>query len=289
MKTKSLLPRIGAFGFVLLALGVSSSHASVIVSTSFAGSAAAPTGNTGLSSSVWASTAGGATASSATFTPGTMGGTLPTGYTDSGFINTGNFIQTQNSPAFGTLTTPIDVDTAGTTYFSFLYRVTAADSTEGGGLSFFNGTTEQFQVGLGLNNSIRIIPINPLGTATYTANNSFVTGTDTAWIVGKIDTTTGADTISLNVYTGSESVPSIEPGSFELSKSYTIASDLTTIRFNSPSGEPAQQFDEFRLGQTWSDVTVAVPEPSSAVLIGFAMFIYALGRRRVNPTSATGS
>lgn len=99
MKTQhKLLLALAASG-----LAFSSASVALIASTSFGGTAAAPTGDTGFSSSKWASTAGGATASSATFTAGDMSGTIPSAYTASGFTNSGNYIQTYNSPAFATL------------------------------------------------------------------------------------------------------------------------------------------------------------------------------------------
>ena len=239
----------------------------ITVSTSFAGSAAAPTGNIGFSSAIWASTAGGVSHSAATFTAGDIA-SLPTAYSSSGFTNTGNYIGTGTGgggaqPAFQTLAATINVESANTTYFSFLYRVTAAqaNATSGGGFSFYSGTQERAQIGLGANQSIRIN--DPVAVSfSATANNSFITGTDTAWIVGKFVTGAGNDTVSVNVYTGAETIES-EPVSWDATKSWTFGANIDTIRFNSPH---PQQFDEFRMGTTFASVTAAPAAVAAPVI-----------------------
>ena len=246
---------------------VSPPSTEITVSTSFAGTAAAPTGNIGFSSAIWASTAGGVSNSAATFTAGDIA-SLPTAYSDSGFTNTGNYIGTGTGggtaqPAFQTLATAINVESATTTYFSFLYRVTAAqtNATSGGGFSFYSGSQERAQIGLGANQSIRIN--DPVGSSfSATANNSFITGTDTAWIVGKFVTGVGNDTVTVNVYTGTEVIGS-EPVSWDATKSWTFGANIDTIRFNSPH---PQQFDEFRMGTTYASVTAAPAAVAAPVI-----------------------
>jgi hypothetical protein len=273
---------------LLLAVGLGmagSASAALIASTSFGGTAAAPTGNTGFSSSIWASTAGGATASSATFTAGDMSGTIPSAYTASGFTNTGNYIQTYNSPAFATLSSTINVETEGTYYFSFLYRVNAAATVSNGGFSLYSGTTERVQIGMGSTvsnpNAMRISEVGGSAGVALTASSSFVTGTDTIWVVGRIDTAIGTDSVALRFFKGADAMVAEDfTGDQSTSLSLSIGANITNIRFNSGGGtNPTQQFDEFRLGTTYADV---VPEPST-----YAMFagLMALGlvmiRRRL--------
>lgn len=250
--------------------------AAIIASTSFGGSAGSPTGDVGFSSSIWASTAGGVTNSTATFTAGNIT-SLPTSYTTSGFVNTGNFLQTANSPAFRTLSSAIGNESVSTTYFSFLYRVASSqtNATQGGGLSFYSGTTERAQIGLGLNQSVRINDAVANVSPATSTSNSFITGTDTAWIVGKFETGFGNDTFSLNVYTGTEMIGS-EPVIWEVSKSWALGGNIDTIRFNS-GATLTQQFDEFRMGTTFADV---IPEPSSYAIFSGLLAFGLLNRRR---------
>ena len=114
--------------------------------------------------------------------------------------------------------------------------------------------------------SIRVTFVLPVGTQVNGPNGSFISGTDTAWIVGKIVTTSGADSISINVYTGTDAVGA--EGVWDVTNNLTVGSDITSIRFNSPTGNN-QQFDEFRMGTTFADV---VPEPSAFLLSGLGVF-----------------
>ncbi|MEX2607287.1 MAG: PEP-CTERM sorting domain-containing protein [Kiritimatiellia bacterium] len=267
----------------LLTLFASASitHAAIIAETSFGGSAASPTGDTGFSSTIWASSSGGGTASSADFISGDMAN-LPDAYTNSGFVNSGNHIETASSPAFRTLSSAIDVETADTRYFSFLYRQNNATTGENGGFSFYSGGNERSQVGMGLNNSIRIVDVGGSNKAT-TDDNIWVTGTDTAWIVGKLVTAVGNDTLSIRVFTGTDAIGAEDfSGPKSTSLGFAINGNLDNIRFNSSGGTNTQQFDEWRLGSTWDSVTV-IPEPSTAALLGLAGLAMALlmrNRRR---------
>lgn len=279
-KTSKLLIALAASG-----LACSSANAAIIASTSFGGTAATPTGDTGFSSTKWASTAGGATASSATFTAGDVSGTIPLAYTASGFTNTGNYIQTYNSPAFATLSSTINVETAGTYYFSFLYRVNAAATVSNGGFSLYSGTTERVQIGMGSTvsnpDTMRISEVGGSSGVAITGSDSFVTGTDTIWVVGRIDTALGADSVALRFFKGADAMVAEDfTGSQSTSLSLSIGANITDIRFNSGGGtNPTQQFDEFRLGATYADVT-AIPEPSSYAIFSGLLAFGLLNRRR---------
>ena len=257
------------FSFLTTLLTAASMQAAPLASTSLGGTAAAPTGDTGFSSTIWASTAGGGTASSATFTPGDQG-VLPAAYTGSGLTNTGNYITTSGTPAFRTLSTGIANEAPTTRYFSFLYSIAgSSNALNGGGLSFFNGTTEIFQVGIGTDgvtgSQIRVNNSAVGGTATYTSS-PFATGTDVLWIIGKIDAAVGDDTVSIRFYKGADALSATEDftGTQSTTNSFSFASGLNTIRFNSPGGQLGQRFDEFRLGDSFASV---VPEPSTGALV----------------------
>jgi hypothetical protein len=273
------LPKILSVITVLTGVLSSSGFGAVIASTSFGGSAAAPTGDTGFSSTIWASTAGGATASSATFTPGDIPATIPTAYTSTGFTNTGNYLTTQASPAFRTLSSSISNETSSTTYFSFLYRVNTEVAGNGGGLSFFNGATELFQFGYGGGNQIRIAPV---GATQVNTSGTYVAGS-TLFMVGKIQSGVGADTLSIRFFQGSEALETTDAAVFSGTQfatiNHPIPSAIDTIRFNSPASPAStQSFDEFRMGSSLADVT-AVPEPSTFATVAFGL-AGMLGMRR---------
>ena len=262
-------------------------QAAPLSSTSFGGSAAAPTGDTGFSSTIWASTAGGGTASTATFTPGDQG-VLPAAYTGSGFTNTGNYITTSGTPTFRTLSTTIANETPTTRYFSFLYSIAgSSNALNGGGLSFFNGGAEIFQVGIGTDgvtgSQIRVNNSAVGVSATYTSS-PFTTGTDVLWIVGKIDTAVGTDTVSVRFYKGADALSATEDftGTQSTTNTFSLANALNTIRFNSPGGQLGQQFDEFRLGDTFASVT-AVPEPATGALVLAGVCGLVMRRRSIRP------
>lgn len=277
MKSSTLLT-LAATSAALISTSVL--NAGIIVETSFGGTAAAPTGDTGLTGN-WVTTAGGATASSATFTAGNMPN-LPDAYGDSGFVNSGNYIQTFGSPAFRSLASPITVEVASTTYFSFLYSVNGFDDIPGGGLSFFSGSTERVQIGLGDDESIRVFDV-PSGDATgveATTKTLDTTNSEAIWVVGKITTAAGADSVDVTFFSGTDTVPASE--SWLVTNTMTIGANIDTIRFNSPtsSSSTPQRFDEFRMGDSWADVT-AVPEPATfAIILGFLALGWVGYRRR---------
>lgn len=261
-------------------ISASTLNAAINVETSFGGTAASPTGDTGLTGN-WVTAAGGTTASTATFTTGNMPN-LPDAYTNSTFVNSGNYIQTFGSPAFRSLGSAINVETASTTYFSFLYSVNGFDDVDGGGLSFFSGTTERVQVGLGDLETIRVFDVpNGVPAGVESTTKSFdTTNSEAIWIIGKITTAAGADSIDLTFFSGTDTVPASE--SWLITNNMTIGANLDTIRFNSPSssGNVPQRFDEFRMGESWADVT-AVPEPATfAIILGFLAIGWVGYRRR---------
>jgi hypothetical protein len=259
-------------------------NAAVLHSTAFDGlttgalNQQAGSGNTGLSGN-WSNSNTAAANSTATVVAGNIAD-LPTAFVNSfGTPSGSNFLQTNNTPAFRQLSSTYDTQVDNTLYFSFLYRVSSM-SGAGGGLSFYNAAgNELVQFGMGPggdSNTTRTLRINfpsASGSTQIQSANGVGTLNTTFWLVGKVVTTNGNDTLSLTWYSGADAVPVTE--SFVLSGSPTsnlasVPTDkvISHIRFNSPSGS-TQQFDELRIGQSWADVT-GVPEPTAVALLGLA-------------------
>ncbi len=254
--------------FAVLSLSITSSSAELLSFTSFEGTASEPVGDVGFPAAIRATTAAGAAPSVASYNAGDQG-TLPSAYTFSGFTNVGNFITTQGSPLFSTLATSIPNQTPTVRYFSYLYSLeSSGNGANGGGLSFFNGATEIFQIGIAGGSKIRI---NPLSGTTTTTEGTFITGTEVLWITGKIETAAGNDTVSIRFYKGDDMKSLTEdwtgPQS-SVNSTSAFAGPIDTIRFNSPTGtlNPPNQFDEFRFGNTYESVAPgSTPAPSSAL------------------------
>ena len=113
-----------------------------------------------------------------------------------------------------------------------------------------------------------------------TANGTFSADT-TYFMVGKIVTANGNDTISLSAYTGTDVISGTETWDITNSADALRTSTLSAVRFNSPTGTNSQ-FDSLRIGETWADVT-GVPEPSTyALLAGFGALALVMMRRRMS-------
>lgn len=184
------------------------------------------------------------------------------------------------------LSTAIDMDSGDTYYFSFLVRGSWTNqaakrgwnvgfSTSANSLSnaltvknFYNSSN----LGFALNGSTDLTPFQ---SGVFTANNTYM-------VVGKIETSSsGADKLSMKVFDGLPlvTIPPAETWDLSLPTQVSSSSVFTHVAFQGRVNDPNSfyQFDEFRIGQSWDDVT-AIPEPAAAVLGGVGLL--ALRRRR---------
>lgn len=88
----------------------------------------------------------------------------------------------------------------------------------------------------------------------------------TYFIVSKMVATSGEDTVYLKVYGPDDSVPDIEPVTWDITHSETTGVTLDEMWVDVADGTNGGQIDEIRVGTTWGDVVV--PEPATMVLLG---------------------
>jgi hypothetical protein len=110
---------------------------------------------------------------------------------------------------------------------------------------------------------------------------SSVTIGETYFVVMRVDANPGAtpDVLSALIYSGAASVPLTEPLAWNLTYSIDSSVNLDTIRMR-VGNSTAGSFDEFRIGETWADVS-AVPEPAAAFLAVISCLMGGVGVRRV--------
>ena len=201
-----------------------------------------------------------------------------TGYTD----GTGNklTLDANSTNATQNIGRPLGGQTidTGTTYFSFLMSKNT-DTTRTCNFGFFNGTTERFSVGqigatAGTSNGTIALLMNnsnPAGLIVNTTNPVTMGVGTTHLILGRIDwNASGNETVSIWV-----DLPDVstEPS---LASAYLTTSgfELTAITNVRPftgntSGAltgVSANFDEVRVGDTWTSVVAPVPEPTSIAL-----------------------
>ena len=198
-----------------------------------------------------------------------------------------------SSPGDGTdlatriMATPLQTDVAGSYYFSYLFRRDAGFHEAG--IAFYNssGTPSTSDLFFGaLYDSPDSALSGELGLynsgGSIRHENAITNGVD-YFIVVKLAMNESAtdDNIYVNLYESGDTVPQVEPLSWEFSKtgSSITPTTLDTIYLRNTSGQ-VQSLDEFRLGTTWDDVagTTAIPEPSTLTLSCLAL---ALALRRM--------
>lgn len=173
----------------------------------------------------------------------------------------------------------LNLGTDNTTYFSFLW----SESGSGGGgninISFLDTATFGRKV-FDLVTASSQLSLRANNTATTIGSTGFTAGA-TYLLVGKIQSTaSGADTVSASIFSSSSTIGS-EPVTWDLTGSLD-ASDTGRVlnRLYVTGSGNIDRFDEFRMGDSFLDVT-GVPEPSTAaLLLGFAALGFILWRRR---------
>ena len=152
-----------------------------------------------------------------------------------------------------TIADPFSLAANGTLYASFLFSKggAASGSNNNQELVFLSGTAQAIRLGSTSTNLFWV------GATTQTAGS--INLGSTYFLVVRVDAVaSGTDTVRLIIFDSAETVPSIEPASYDQFNNFTSNANLTGLQFhigNIASGA----FDELRLGSTWADVTSANP------------------------------
>lgn len=212
-------------------------------------------------------------------------------YQSQGLSPVGNQFRIEDSAAmYRGLDAPIDWDSNSTFYFSTLVRWSGNNSSAASRM-FFQLGSSQIRFGLqadGTNANEMRLSIRNAGDAfgstnfAAAANQSDREATAfTYMLVAKVVTVTaGNDTISLSLYEPSDTLPSTEPLTWDVTNDGAQTGTADYIGFDSVlfSTGRTTGFDEFRIGDSFAAVTV--PEPTSvAMLLGAAGLLFIRRRR----------
>jgi len=182
--------------------------------------------------------------------------------------------------------------TTGNLYVSFKFNANWTAGTDQVGLHLLTGATADtentgtaaFTLGTnGANSAFRLAGTTQATQATTTDGFTYANAT-TYLFIGRIEMTTGADTMRFNIYRDLDNVPTLLPVSFTMNYTASVATDadINGIRLYTNNGaneDVTFAMDEIRLGTSWADVN-PVPEPSSALLMLLCAGAYAIRRRR---------
>ncbi len=251
-------------GVIVAALGAvcglsSPANAALVASDSFAYSAGAVAGNNG----------GGGF--SAAYTGD--GNITSPGLTYPNLLATGNKFTSAstNLGAFRDLASPINTNT-GTIFVSFLASLPGT-LPDYGGISFFSGGTEELFLGKPSNSNNYGFDVSG---GVGSGKNGPAATSSAALLVYRLTFTATGETIDAYYNPTPGAALPATPGDTLVIPEGSFAATLTRIRLQ--SGTQPINFDEFRIGTTFADVT-PVPEPAS---IGFLAVggLALLARRR---------
>jgi len=155
----------------------------------------------------------------------------------------------------------VDLGTESVRYLSFLY----ATGSPGvwGGLSLWDSSGVE-QLFFGVNASQFFLAGNLAG-----ANSAGTApGNQPLFMAVKIvSQASGSDEVYLQPYLQTDTVPSTEPSSWLISRTFSSSLVLDRIRIASGAG---YEIDEIRVGTSWDAAVVGVPEPSAWMLVACA-------------------
>ena len=183
------------------------------------------------------------------------------------------------------MTTSINLDATSTTYFSFLVL---GDWTTVGNSRGFNVGFTSSATGLSTNavtvkkafNTTNLFAA-VAGTETGTGISGGINDNQVTFVVGKLDTTNGADTLSLISYAGgTETVAATETWDISNVALGSLTGSLSHFVFTGRVNDTGMfyNFDEIRVGSSWDAVTV--PEPTTWALLAGSLTALVVFRRR---------
>lgn len=196
------------------------------------------------------------------------------------FTNIGGSLQNDHNTFFAersfTNSAAVDLTVDGAAYFSFL--MSYPETSSASWLEF---------TGASINSPYRVTFNGTSVAATGGGGTYSTTGSDTYevdtvyFIIGKITTSaSGNDYVSVNVYKSGDTVPATEAFIVQ-STGATSGGEITGINFHqgdpdNNDGNPAV-LDEFRLGDSWTDVA-GIPEPGILAVVALAICSFVLRR-----------
>lgn len=185
-----------------------------------------------------------------------------------------------NSGAFRLLGTPINTDTAGPVYVSFLSAVGQGTVPDYAGLSFFSNGTNDEELFLGKPTGSGNYGFDVSGVAGGVQTGSVAAATTPAFLVYRLNFTPTGETIDFFANpTPGGTLPATPSATFTIPQG-SFADALTSLRLQSGNGAGGAtpfSFDEIRIGSTYASVSPVVPEPGA---LGLAAACAAAGLRR---------
>jgi len=268
-------------GFVLTATLSVSLSAAVLVYEGFdysAGALPGSNGGTGWSSD-W-----GINGSSGSINPGGDGQvespaqlTAPSDYALTPIGNSAEFDSVGGYRQFNA--NAIDMSQNDTFYFSYLWSQSGTGSGGNISVAFLDNATNSRRIwetqtaSQSLTMDFGNDASAAAGSLGFTAGTSYL-------MVGKVETTTGADTISISIFEAGTAIGA-EPVTWGLSGNVEVSDqDRVINRLRIIGTGNNDRFDEFYLGDTFEDVTGVIPEPSTVMLVGIALLGGLMARLR---------
>jgi hypothetical protein len=192
-----------------------------------------------------------------------------------------------NNPVTRAFTTPLDLAAGGQTYYSSALFRRSAVTGELSSVLFERASDSiiRWYFGIDLNGffSVAVNPSEPLQRAT----SAFTAEADTTYLlVSRMRTNTGAagaDEVFLSIFQEGEAIsePALDTGwDLRASGGSGVMLERLRLAMTNAAGE-TNEFDEFRVGTTFADVT-GVPEPASAAFLAIGAAL--LARRRRGPS-----
>jgi hypothetical protein len=217
------------------------------------------------------------------------GGLTSTAYTSRGFAQVGLSLKSpvgaatnDDFTATRQLSTAISLDANATHYYSFLVKGdwTTLGNSRGFNVGFTSSatalSTNAVTIKKDFNTQNLIAAVGGINTGSSVTNT--VTNNQVRFVVVKLVTTSGADTLSFISYLPGETVHSSESFAAANVALGSLTGSLTHLIITGRVNDSAMyyEFDEFRVGPTWDSVTT--PEPASLSLLAFSSLL--LRRRR---------